>query len=94
MDHACSCGHHGDVRDVLPKYLEISKPGRTATRVDATETVAQVLQRSPAASTVLSRFGIDQCCGGRLTLREAAASAGIAVDDIVAALEAALTPAA
>lgn len=72
--------------------VEISKRAPAAARVDPTETVADVLGRSPATDAVFARFGIDRCCGGRLTLREAAATAGIAVETLTGALEAALAP--
>jgi uncharacterized protein (DUF2249 family) len=75
--------------------VEISKrPTDAVTRVDAGETVDAVRHRSPQTDAVFERFGIDRCCGGRLTLREAAASAGVAVETLTGALEAALAGAA
>jgi iron-sulfur cluster repair protein YtfE (RIC family) len=42
----------------------------------------------------LEAFGLNHCCGAHLTLREGAAAAGVAVDDVLAALNApaAVTP--
>lgn len=40
----------------------------------------------PAAARVLESFHLDYCCGGKHTLGEACASAGLALDDVVAAL--------
>jgi iron-sulfur cluster repair protein YtfE (RIC family) len=48
-------------------------------------TVEQVKGR-PGALEVLQRFGLNHCCGAHLTLRESAASAGVRVDDVLAAL--------
>jgi uncharacterized protein (DUF2249 family) len=71
--------------------VEISKrPTDAVSRVDAGETVDAVRRRSPQTDAVFERFGIDRCCGGRLTLREAAASAGVAVETVIAAIEATL----
>ena len=43
-------------------------------------------------ATILQRFGIDACCGGHLTLAQAAASAGIPVKTLLCALEPLVTP--
>lgn len=51
------------------------------------ETVETAMRRSPRAPEVLRAFGIDTCCGGRLTLAQAAASRGIPVETLVRALE-------
>jgi iron-sulfur cluster repair protein YtfE (RIC family) len=51
------------------------------------DTVAAAALRSPHALLVLQRFGIDACCGGHLTLVQAAASAGVPVETVLGALE-------
>jgi iron-sulfur cluster repair protein YtfE (RIC family) len=43
---------------------------------------------SDRAADVLRSLGIDTCCGGRLTLGQAAASAGVPVETVLAALDA------
>ena len=53
-------------------------------------TVAE-LSRDPGARDVLDRLGIDHCCGGHLSLDAAAAAAGVPLDRVVDALEAART---
>jgi regulator of cell morphogenesis and NO signaling len=50
------------------------------------DTVEAVTKRVPDALPVLRELGIDTCCGGSLTLAEAAASAGIPVDRVLKAL--------
>jgi hypothetical protein len=50
------------------------------------ETVEDVARRSPRAAEILRGFGIDTCCGGRLTLSQAAASAGVPVETVLKAL--------
>jgi iron-sulfur cluster repair protein YtfE (RIC family) len=54
--------------------------------IDSAETVEDAARRSPHAAEILRGFGIDTCCGGRLTLSQAAASAGIAVETVLEAL--------
>lgn len=55
-------------------------------RITAEWTVNDVLRHFPEAAPVLNRFGIDTCCGGSLPLSEAAATAGIEAEALVAAL--------
>jgi regulator of cell morphogenesis and NO signaling len=40
-------------------------------------TINDLLHRHPRTATVLSRFGIDTCCGGGLSLEQAAHTAGV-----------------
>ena len=40
----------------------------------------------PGALEVLQRFGINHCCGAHLSLREAAAAAGVRVENVLEAL--------
>jgi uncharacterized protein (DUF2249 family) len=55
------------------------------TMVSAERTVNEIKQR-PGAMPTLQRLGVNHCCGGHLTLREAAAAAGIEVGVLVEAL--------
>ena len=50
-------------------------------------TVNDLLRETPAAVAVLNRLGIDTCCGGSLSLAEAAASVGVPLADLLAALQ-------
>jgi regulator of cell morphogenesis and NO signaling len=49
-------------------------------------TVNDLLRETPAAAAVLNRLGIDTCCGGSLSLAEAAASVGLPLAELLAAL--------
>lgn len=53
-------------------------------------TVNEVLQRWPESAAVLNRYTLDMCCGGAMPLSLAAASAGVAVADLVRELNAAV----
>jgi iron-sulfur cluster repair protein YtfE (RIC family) len=81
MSH-CTCGSgHG----AAP--VTLAAPAITA------DTTVEQAKRRPGALGVLQRFGINHCCGAHLPLREAAAAAGVPVDDVLAALAGALGPA-
>jgi len=51
-----------------------------------TRTVGEVVVERPRRSRVFEKFGIDYCCGGKIELGEACERAGVAADDVVAAL--------
>ena len=53
----------------------------------ATKTVRELAVEVPNATRVFEKLGIDYCCGGERPLEEACASANVAVDDFVRALE-------
>jgi regulator of cell morphogenesis and NO signaling len=57
----------------------------------ATQTVRDIALENPATIRVFEKFGIDYCCGGRKPLTEACEANSIAVDEVIAALERALT---
>ena len=71
----CGCGHEGGAR-ARGRYTAESRVGEAA--ADA------------AGRAVLERFGLNHCCSAGLSLREGAAAAGARVDDVVAALNAAV----
>ncbi|HKT08785.1 MAG TPA: DUF542 domain-containing protein [Gemmatimonadaceae bacterium] len=58
--------------------------------LDGTWTVADVLHNHPATGTVFTRFGLDTCCGGVLTVEEAAHRHGLDSVALCAALRAAI----
>lgn len=64
------------------------KPG-----VTESVTVAEI-SRVPAALEILKAAGINHCCGAHLTLREAAAAAGVPLEPLISELEAATAPTA
>jgi regulator of cell morphogenesis and NO signaling len=51
-------------------------------------TINTVVQRYPAALGVFNARGLDTCCGGALTLADAAGRHGLDLAELLAALEA------
>jgi regulator of cell morphogenesis and NO signaling len=78
MSDACGCGcQHGGAPGA----------GTAASgAIGSGETVEGVVRRSPRAAGILRGLGIDTCCGGALTLVQAAASAGVPVETVLQAL--------
>jgi regulator of cell morphogenesis and NO signaling len=60
------------------------------TVIDPNETLNALIARAPAALAVLQRYGLDTCCGGSLTLAVAAEHHSLDLEELVAALRAAL----
>jgi iron-sulfur cluster repair protein YtfE (RIC family) len=75
MAHECSCRHDS------PLILSTTPPP-----VHAEQTVAEVTQHRAGALEILKEMGINHCCGAHLTLREAAAAAGVPLDALLTAL--------
>lgn len=69
----CGCGH------------ERAASVLAASALTAEITVEETKAR-PGALEVLQRFGINHCCGAHLSLREAAAAAGVRVENVLEAL--------
>ena len=63
--------------------VEIAKADRP---IRADETVAEVAQHRAGALEIMKQMGINHCCGAHLTLREAAASAGVPLETLLTAL--------
>ena len=59
----------------------------TAPSLSAALTVNDLLRLTPASAAILNRLGIDTCCGGALSLAEAAASVGMTLSELLAALQ-------
>jgi len=55
--------------------------------IQADQIVGDVAHRHPGALEVMKRMGINHCCGAQLTLSEAAAAAGVPIDDLLEALD-------
>jgi regulator of cell morphogenesis and NO signaling len=51
------------------------------------KTVGEMASTIPGASRVFEKFKIDYCCGGRRSLDEACAAAGVKVSEVVQSLE-------
>jgi iron-sulfur cluster repair protein YtfE (RIC family) len=58
----------------------------TMTHIHGDTTVNQLLERDPELGATLNALGIDTCCGGGLTLREAAQAAGVPLATVLRAL--------
>ncbi len=56
------------------------------------DTTVEEAKKQPGALEVLHRFGLNHCCGAHLSLAESAASAGVRVEDVLAALASAGAP--
>lgn len=55
--------------------------------VDLDRSVAELVLERPSAARVLERFGLDYCCGGRRSLRDACADRGLDADTVAVFLE-------
>ena len=83
MGQTCECGcRHG----ASPTLVDVEAHGAPPALVPE-DTVEAAARRSPSGLLILQRFGIDACCGGHLTLAQAAASAGVPVETVLRALE-------
>ena len=54
--------------------------------VNGATTVDELLRRHAETAPVLSRLGIDACCGGEQSLEEAARRAGLSLAELLAEL--------
>lgn len=50
-------------------------------------TVNEVLAAAPGTAEIFNRMGVDTCCGGTLTLTDAARAAGISPGELRTAVE-------
>jgi regulator of cell morphogenesis and NO signaling len=57
------------------------------TLVDEKTTVREMVRRFPQVRQSLEEMGIDYCCGGDVSLQEAAASQGVSLDALLQALD-------
>ena len=60
--------------------------GKVEGGISAEQTVGDVAHRHAGTLEVMKEMGINHCCGAQLTLREAAASAGVPLDALLTAL--------
>ena len=75
MAHECGCQSHS------PATVQAA-----GAPITADLTVGDVARRYAGALDILKEMGINHCCGAHLTLREAAASAGVALEPLLDAL--------
>jgi iron-sulfur cluster repair protein YtfE (RIC family) len=65
---------------------ECSCSHKALTPVRAEQTVGDVVHSQAGAVEIMKAMRINHCCGTQLTLSEAAASAGVPLDRLLAAL--------
>lgn len=75
MAHHCRCSHSSPVA-----------PNEERAPVHAERTVREVASQGAGALEIMKKLGINHCCGGHLTLSEAAAAAGVPLAVLMAAL--------
>ena len=75
MAHQCGCQSHS------PATAQAA--GATIT---ADLTVGDVAHHYTGALDIMKEMGINHCCGAHLTLRQAAASAGVPLEGLLDAL--------
>jgi hypothetical protein len=83
MSQTCGCGCRPGGTPAGVTTVPLAAPGPALTPGD---TVEAAMRRLPGGRAVFQRLGIDTCCGGTLTLGQAAASAGVPVESVLAAL--------
>jgi regulator of cell morphogenesis and NO signaling len=90
------CGAHYrwmQVRDTARTFFsELTMADLLAPSITAATTVNDLLLRHAQAAPVLTRLGIDTCCGGGLSLEEAARHAGLALPELLAELQSIVEP--
>ena len=70
--------------------METQQLNETAERVLRTSLIRDLVERYPEAMPVLSQYGIDVCCGGGLTVPDAASAHGHDPEEVVQAVVTAL----
>ena len=76
--------------DMAVLAVIVPAPARETATVPETMTVNEFIARHPASVAVFNRLGIDTCCGGHMSLAEAAAQRGMAVESLLEALRQAM----
>ena len=71
----------------MPTTDSTPREERQIPRLDPTISVNDALRLYPATAAVFNAFGIDACCGGARTLREAATEDGANCCALLAELE-------
>lgn len=78
LDHQCSCSAaSAEDKPACSKPLVI----------DADASVAEIAREHPATVAVFTRLGLDTCCGGAESIRNAAAHNGKPLEDVLHQLE-------
>ncbi len=61
------------------------------TKISKDEIVNDVIKNHPSTIGVFTEFNIDSCCGGAVSIEEAAARDGAPIDKLIEALNKAAT---
>ena len=56
------------------------------TQLDPAMTINEIVARYPATIPVFNRFGMDTCCGGGVSVEQAAQRDGVALEQVLAEL--------
>jgi len=75
MAHACSC------------HLDSVAEAKGHPTCGGRETVGDAVRNLPGAREILGALGVNHCCGAHLTLAEAAASASVPLEVVLAKLD-------
>ena len=75
MAHECGCQVH-----------DAGATAGAGAPITADLTVGDVADRHAGTLEIMKEMGINHCCGAQLSLREAAASAGVSLDVLLDAL--------
>lgn len=59
-------------------------------QLDPSLTINEIVSQHPATAACFNRFGFDTCCGGGVTVQEAARRDGVDLDAVLADLRRAL----
>jgi len=70
----------------------MNQPSIRIPRVDETRSVNELLRDHPETAVVFNAFGIDACCGGARSLRDAAADDGADLAILLGTLERTIHP--
>ena len=65
----------------------MTQPSIRIARVDETRSVNELLRDHPETAVVFNAFGIDACCGGARSLRDAAVDDGAELAILLGTLE-------
>ena len=60
------------------------------TQIDPTVTINEIVAQHPETIAVFNRFGFDTCCGGGVSVRDAARRDGVELESVLAELRRAL----
>jgi regulator of cell morphogenesis and NO signaling len=63
---------------------------KTMPKIDFDQSINEIVAAHPETIAVFNQFGFDTCCGGGVTVDEAARRDGVDANEVIAALNEAL----